>query len=133
MRIVLDANVMVSGIFWGGAPHRVLEMWAQDRVEVVLSREMLTEYDRVIAQLARKGGQVHLAHQWLMFIGQHGVLITVRTPVVACRDPDDNKYLSCAVDGEADVIVSGDRDLLVLKHFIGIPILTPRQFLDQYG
>jgi putative PIN family toxin of toxin-antitoxin system len=133
MRIVLDANVLVSGIFWGGYPHRVLEMWARDRVEVVVSHEILTEYDRVITQLGHKEGLAHLSHHWLMFIGQYGIVATVRTPVQVCRDPADNKYLSCAVDGNADFIVSGDRDLLVLKEFIGIPILTPRQFIDRHG
>jgi len=133
MRIVLDTNVLVSAIFWGGAPHRVLEMWVHDRIEVVVSKEILAEYDRVISQLARKEGQDHLAHHWLMFIGQYTTIITARSPVKVCRDPDDNKYLACAVDGDADFIVSGDRDLLVLKEFIGIPILTPRQFLERYG
>ena len=133
MRIVLDTNVLVSGVFWGGYPHRVLERWAHDKVEVVVSREILTEYDRVLTQLARKGGQLHLAQQWLMFVGQHATLAEVRTPVQVCRDPEDNKYLSCAVDGYADIIVSGDRDLLVLKEFIGIPILSPRQFIDRHG
>jgi len=133
MRIVIDANVLVSGIFWGGYPHRVLELWAHDRVEVVVSQGILAEYERVICQLGHKEKLSHLAQQWLMFIGQYGVVATVRTPVKICRDPEDDKYLSCAVDGDADVIVSGDRDLLVLKDFIGIPILTPRQFIDRHG
>jgi len=81
MRIVLDANVLISGVFWGGYPHRVLELWAHDKVDVVVSREILTEYDRVLTQLARKGGQPHLAQQWLMFVGQHATLAEVRTPV----------------------------------------------------
>jgi putative PIN family toxin of toxin-antitoxin system len=108
-------------------------MWARDKIAVVVSREILTEYDRVLTQLARKEGQIHLAQQWLMFVGQYSAIATVRTPVQVCRDPDDNKYLSCAVDGDADVIVSGDRDLLVLKEFTGIPILAPRQFIERHG
>ena len=57
------------------------------------------------------------------------IVIDVHSPVRCCRDPHDDKYLACAADGDADYIVSGDRDLLDLKRFIGIPIVTARQFL----
>lgn len=58
-------------------------------------------------------------------------LIEITTSVTACRDVKDNKFLELAVSGKADYIVSGDEDLLVLNPFRGIPILTPRNFLNS--
>lgn len=130
MRIVVDANVLVSGAFWSGLPSRVLSLWAHDRVDVLVSESILAEYERVLEEIGRKAKSPELALQWVQFVGQHGTLIDVRSPVCYCRDPNDDKYLACAADGDADYIVSGDRDLLDLKQFIGIPIVTPRRFLE---
>ena len=58
------------------------------------------------------------------------LLLTVDITIEACRDPDDNRILECAVAGQADTIVTGDKDLIVLHPFRGIQILTVRQFLD---
>lgn len=58
--------------------------------------------------------------------------ISVTTAVTACRDPRDDKFLSLAFAGEADLIITGDDDLLVLHPFQGVSIVTPRQFLDSY-
>ena len=133
MRIVLDTNVLVSGVFWAGQPLRVLELWADDRVQVVASESILLEYAAVLKEIGCGRGQLVLAEKWLSFFFQHAALIDVRSAIDVCRDPDDNKYLSCAADGDADYIVSGDRDLLDLKAFVGIPIVTPRQFLALFS
>lgn len=130
MRIVIDANVLVSGAFWGGLPFRVISLWAQDRVAVLVSEPILAEYARVLEEIGRKVKRPELARQWSEFAGHYATLIDVHSPVRHCRDPQDDKYLACAADGDADFIVSGDRDLLDLKQFIGIPIITPRQFLE---
>jgi uncharacterized protein len=57
--------------------------------------------------------------------------VTVRYPIHACRDPRDDKFLEVAVHGQADVIVSGDKDLLALHPFRGIAILSPREYMDR--
>lgn len=64
---------------------------------------------------------------------KHAILVDVRSHVAASRDPDDNKYLECAVDGRADFVVSGDGDLLSLESFDGIPIVKPRRFVEIVG
>jgi len=130
MRIVIDANVLVSGAFWGGVPSQVLALWAHDRVDVLISESILDEYARVLKEIGHKAKAPDLAHQWSQFVGQHGTLIDVRSSIRCCRDPYDDQYLACAADGDADYIVSGDRDLLDLKQFIGIPIITPRKFVE---
>ena len=133
MRIVLDANVLASGIFWAGYPFRVLDLWAHDRIVVLASELILREYADLLRDLGREEDKEHLADSWVSFIFHHAVLIDVRSRVDACRDPDDNKYLECAIDGGADFVVSGDGDLLSLGSFGGIPIVKPRRFVEIIG
>jgi putative PIN family toxin of toxin-antitoxin system len=133
MRIVLDANVLVSGVFWAGPPGRVLSLWANDRVQVLASTEILQEYSEILARLATGRATERLSEVWDRFIFQYAVLIDVCTRVHVCRDPDDNKYLACAVDGSAEYLVSGDKDLLELKAYQGIPIVRPSRFLSVIG
>ena len=70
----------------------------------------------------RNSFRVGLAHE--------AIVIEVREPIVACRDPKDNKFLEVAVAGQAEYIVSGDEDLLVLDPFRGIRIVTPAELLE---
>lgn len=100
MKVVLDTNVLLSGIFFGGTPGRILEEWQNGRFEVLVSRAILDE------------------------------AVPLREPV--CRDPSDDKFLACARAAAADVIVSGDSDLLALGRWEGIAILSPRQFADAH-
>ena len=104
MKVVLDTNVFVSGVFFGGTPGRVLEAWRDGKAEVVLSREIVEEYVRV--------GEPPLSE-----------------PV--SRDVDDDKFLACALAAGADYVVSGDRDLLDVSSHKGVVVLSPRDFVDR--
>src|SRR5918912_1586500 len=86
----------------------------------VLSREKLNKY---LLESERM--------RFLVALLRETELVEITTPITACRDAKDNKFLELAVCGNADYIVSGDEDLLVLNPFRGIPILTPRNFLDK--
>ena len=132
MRIVLDANVLISGVFWSGYPFRVLDLWANDKLTVLVSEAILREYADTLGELGTRQGAVHLADTWVKFVFNHSTLVDVETPVDVCRDPDDNKYLACAIDGAAETIVSGDKDLLDLGKFRDIPIVNPRRFVDAF-
>lgn len=132
MRIVLDANVLISGVFWSGPPFRILELWANGVLHVLASDPIMREYAATLGVIARERGEIRLAEAWTAFVFQHAVLVDVHSTVDVCRDPDDNKYLACALDGGAAVIVSGDKDLLVLKSYGSIPVVTARMFLDAY-
>src|SRR3989338_5346846 len=74
MQVVLDTNVLVSGVFWRGPASRILELWAKDKIEVVVSPEILTEYQRLLAEmeLERSAG---LADAWTVFIAQHATVL----------------------------------------------------------
>lgn len=113
MRVVLDTNVVVSGVFWQGKPFAILRAWAQGRLTVVGSPEILWEYERVLLEVAKHKVTADLAH-WLTFLQERLELIQPERELKLCRDPMDDMFLSCAVAAHAVCIVSGDDDLLVI-------------------
>jgi len=129
-RFVFDANTVVSAaLFKGSTPDRALRA-ALSTGELLLSSESVAELREVFARpkfdryVTRQERDVFLTK-----LIQRGTLVDVVEPVRACRDPDDDKYLSLAAAGQAASIVSGDDDLLALKSFRGSPILSPAEFL----
>lgn len=130
MRIVLDTNVLVSGIFWGGAPLKILDHWVSGALDIVLTPEILDEYVRVINELG--GKKPAIAAQWVNLLTLYPIIIKKCVSLSLSRDPDDDKFLECAVSGNADCIISGDDDLLALKHIHTIPILKPAAFIVRF-
>lgn len=133
MRVVVDANILASGVFWAGTPGRVLQLWVDGRIELIASAEIVREYEEVISEMAACRGRPDLAQRWARFLAEHLTLVDVEPRLTICRDPDDDRYLDCAVQGMAAVIVSGDKDLLSLGAVNGIPIRTARLFLSTLG
>lgn len=131
MRVVLDTNVIVSGVFWSGKPLAILRAWAQGRLSVMGSPEILWEYERVLLEVAKHKLTSDLAH-WLTFLQGRIELTQPEREIKLCRDPNDDMFLSCAVATHAICIVSGDNDLLVLKAVEGIPILKAGAFCAKY-
>jgi len=131
VKVVLDTNVFVSGVFFGGTPGRVLEAWRDGRVEVVLSREIVEEYVRVGERLANRFPGVDLNPALELLTVSATLVTSPPLPERASRDPDDDKFLACALAAGADCVVSGDRDLLDLSAYEGIVVLSARDFFDQ--
>jgi len=130
MRIVIDTNVVVSGVFFGGAPARVLESWRDGISHLVLSPEILVEYRRVGDELSAKYDGVSLA-PFLNLVVTHADFVEAPAlPERVCCDEDDDKFIACAVAGHCQLVISGDRDLLDVGEYAGVRILTPREFLD---
>jgi hypothetical protein len=135
IRVVLDANVFVSAIISPiGTPAKILKAWRDEQFHLVLSKEILREIGRVF-----RYPKIAKRHRWSeprirVFVEDLSRLAIltpgVKTLSVIKDDPSDNRYLECAVEGEADYIVSGDEHLLSLENFQGIEILTPRAFLE---
>ena len=71
-----------------------------------------------------------LAERWVGFVAENSTIIEVVPHFEICRDPDDNKYLDCAVEGKAKCVVSGDKDLLTLECVRDIPIVAPHRFVE---
>ena len=132
MRIVLDTNVLVSGIFFAGLPGRLLDAWADGRIELVLSPAIFDEYLRVCARIGESRPTLKY-EAVLAAITGHGVLVADTTwdePITV--DPDDDKFMLCALSAGA-VVVSGDTDLLDASGWEGVEVLTPRDLLVQLG
>jgi len=128
----VDTNVFVSGVFFSGPPHRVLEAWRNGTVELVLSSEILDEYERVGRNLAAQFSGVDLS-PFLQLLAMHAHLVEAE-PMERqiCTDPDDDMFLACALAGQAQLIVTGDRALLKVSGYRGIRILRPSMFVAEY-
>ncbi len=131
MKVVVDTNVVISGVFFGGNPGRVLEAWRDGDVDLVVSPEVLQEYRRVGERLEEKFPGVSLAPFLALVVANATIVESDPLPSPVSRDPNDDPFIACALAGGCDAIISGDRHLLELGGYEGIEMLTPRQLLDR--
>lgn len=133
-RVILDTNVLLSGIFFGGVPGRLLTAWQDDRLALVLSPAILAEYHEAGAVLAARYTAITAPLDSILTQLAHTATI-VDAPALAERvsaDPDDDKFLACAIAARTPLIVSGDKHLRHVSGWSGITIVTPRQCVDRY-
>jgi uncharacterized protein len=127
IKAILDTNVIVSGVFWKGAPFEILEAWQKRRF--ILDLPILNEYRRVLDEMTKKRPTSVLG-SILEVIELHSEMVEpVSFTRTVCSDPDDDKFLEVALAADADYVVSGDVALLSLKIHHGIRIVRPAQFL----
>jgi len=133
MRAVLDTNLLVSYLLTHHPPIATIidGFLAQDEFVMVTAPELLAELDRVLTypKLQRYYTDEERTRFVALVMALGEVVDLPETVPRICRDPDDDRLIACAVVGEADVIVSGDNDLLALERVGDIPILTAAQFL----
>lgn len=135
MRAVIDTNVLLSGLLWRGTPHLLLEQVRNGTVALVSSPVLLAELAEVIGRtkfdaiLARSNTSRMQALAQVRQLAEVIDAPPLAQPV--CRDPDDDAVLALAIAAQADMVISGDDDLLALASFEGIPIFTPAQALQQ--
>jgi len=127
MRVVFDTNVFVSAALGSRMARRALVMAYRKRVTGVISYEALVELTTVLR--GGIGWDDNLAYRWHQRISSRFHMIHPSVQVDVCRDPSDDKFLACALSGEADYIVSNDHDLLDLKEFASVKIITLIEFL----
>lgn len=132
MRTVLDTNVFISGIFFAGPPSQILKAWRNQSVQIVLSKQILDEYRRVAVALSSQFPKVDIL-PIIEFVTIHGNFVdTQGFEISVCDDPDDDKFLECAIAGKCKIIISGDKHLLRLSGYEGISVLRPRNFVEKY-
>lgn len=136
IRAVLDANVFVSAVLNPrGIPAKVLDAWRAEQFHLILSEAILEEIARVLLypKIARR-------HRWpeariQAFVEElaHLALVTpgLLKLTLIPEDPADTRYLECAVEGEAEYLVSGDQHLLRVGEYLGTRILTPKEFFSS--
>jgi putative PIN family toxin of toxin-antitoxin system len=127
-RVVLDSNVIVSGLGWSGAPAKILDAALDGQLVLVTSPPLLAELRRVLGypKLAKVLGE---AQQIVDLVESSSVVVIPARVIAAVSDESDNRVLEAAVEGAADYIVSGDDHLLGLGSFQHIPVIAPREFL----
>jgi len=134
--VVADTNVIVSGIISSkGAPAKVLDLFLRGEIMLCFNEGMLAEIERVLSypKIKEKYGieENEISNLLQIFI-RYGFLVS-SSPIsnVIEKDPTDNVILQCAVDAEADFIVTGDTHLLELKSYSGIPIISAGEYLKR--
>lgn len=131
MRIVIDTNVLISGVFFGGFPRKVLSSVVAGEMTACATAEIINEYEAIVHEMIdRKQG--HISKNILTPLITAMEIIEPITQIEICRDPDDNKFLGCAKDSRALYIVSGDKDLLVIEKYENIQIITAKEFCEKY-
>lgn len=132
IRTVIDTNVFVTS-FRGGNPKRVVDLWRQGRITLCLSLKILEEYRRVLAIVDLS--QAKSAELLTIFESGHSLVFTSRTPTIAAvkADPDDDKFIECAVALKAECIITGDKALKAVGDYEGIGIMSPAEFLTKFS
>ncbi len=132
MRVIIDTNVFLSGIFWSGNPGKILDAWSRKELTFVLSKEILDEYIRVGERLSLKYPLIDISPfiDLLMVHAEFHEPFILSKPI--SRDPQDDKFLALSIAAECPCIVSGDNDLVTITHLQEIKILTPSEFVAQY-
>jgi uncharacterized protein len=135
MRAVLDTNVLLAGLLWRGPPYALLEQVRSGALTFISSPELLAElaevlarpkFDAIVSRSQSSREQMLVQVRMLAEVMEPPPL-----PQPVCRDPDDDAVLALAIAAQADLIVSGDDDLLSLNSFEGIQILSPALALQR--
>jgi len=129
LRAVLDTSTVVSGVI-GGISTEVLDLLKEGAFEAIISEEILQEYTEVLNR-PKFGFPLWVINDILSYFRVEGIRVSLQGRLnVIEEDPDDNKFLEAALEGQADYILSGDKHLLNLGEFEGIPIMGSREFLE---
>ena len=97
MKIILDTNVFISGIFFSGPPSQILQAWKNKKLQIILSQDILDEYHRVAESLSSKYPTIDI-FQIIKLVTGHGQFVdTKELDITVCEDPDDNKFIECAI------------------------------------
>ena len=131
LRGVFDNNVLVSAALLGGVPRKAFDKLL-DNGTVLVSIPVLLELADV---LNREKFDKYVTHdermRFMVSFLKVAEMIEISDTITVCRDPKDDKLLDLAISGNADFLVTGDKDLLVLHPFRRVEIITPREFLDK--
>ncbi len=131
MKVFFDTHVVVSACFWRGAPFQCLAAWAESRVTAAISPALLSEYQEVFEEL-RLDYPDHKCADWVTALQNAAELVfPIERATGATPDPFDEMVLECAVAATANVIISGDKKHLLLRHYRQIPILSPADSLRK--
>ena len=130
MKLVLDTNIFISAFYWGGIPQLVIDRIIEGLDQLFISNKILGEIADVMARPKFKTG-AETIDRYIKTIERTGKKIyTTGKTIDICRDKDDNDKIECGIKANVDFIITGDEDLLVLKKYKKIKIITPKEYLE---
>ena len=137
MRVILDSNVWISALLFGGLPRQILALASNGKIQICSSEVLLEELEEVLSyqKLQKRIAQLGTTSEELLTTVRQLIQvypIAEIEPVPGLRDQDDLIVLATAVAAQAVVIVSGDKDLLVLQNYSGVLIINVADFLSRY-
>ena len=132
LKIVIDTNVFVSS-FFGGVPREIIDLWKNGKVVLCLSQKIIEEYLEVLNRLGLEDKH-EIENLTKLFAEGYNSIFTSKTPrlKVVEDDPDDNKFIECAVALDSKFIISGDKHLKDIKKYVDIEILSPKEFINLH-
>ncbi|OGG08903.1 putative toxin-antitoxin system toxin component, PIN family [Candidatus Gottesmanbacteria bacterium RBG_16_43_7] len=129
--VLLDTNVIISALIIDGFPRQILKSAIDKRIRLITSPILLSELTDVLRKKFNFTPKMTgIIHKKLRKISQ---IIEPEIQITFCRDSSDNRVLEAAISGKCDFIVTGDKDLLVLKQFETTKIISPKEFIKELG
>jgi uncharacterized protein len=129
MKVIVDTNVLISGIFWGGVPLKILNLWQLGRFRVLASESILKEYLEVINRLDKGGIVEKLFKEWIL---ENIEIIKNKNNIHYSRDIKDDKFVQAGLSGGAKYLITGDKDLLILEKVSNLKIIKPADFYKLF-
>jgi len=127
-KAVLDTNIFVSGITWQGLPGEILDLWIKGKIQLIISKEIMEEIKRVLNRMQVPEEEIANLRSQII---EKAIIVDPQIKIsLIKKDPSDNKFLECAIEGQADFIVSGDKHLLEFEAINDIKIITARKMLE---
>jgi len=132
VRVILDTNVFISGVFFAGPPCKILEAWKNRAIKLVISPSIFEEYRRVAGELSKQFPSVEISSILELVAINADMVPDTTLPTPVCTDSDDDKFLACAVTAKARIVCSGDKALLNTSGYRNIQVLTPTVFWKNH-
>jgi len=132
MKVVIDTNVFVSS-FFGGNPKKIIDLWRKEKITLCLSKDILDEYVEVLRRIGLEDEE-ELPELLNLFSKGFNIAFIAKTPKLNLveDDPDDDKFIECAVALKAKAVITGDKALGAVREYMGIKVLTPAEFLRGF-
>jgi len=130
MRVVLDTNIFISGIFWSGESEKILYAWGNEEFEIITSSEIIREIVETLMDFKIQL-PINMLLIWMSILSVKSKFFEPKEKIEIVKDDkDDNKFVEVAIEGKADYIITQDNHLLRIKDFRGLKIMTPKEFLE---
>lgn len=132
-RVVIDTNVLISAIGWGGAPQKILTLCLDGKFKLVLSPELIAEIKDVLFRERFNFIGKEKKDELILLLSELAEIVSPDHKVNICRDVKDNMFLDLAISGNVDFLITRDEDLLMLGKFHNVNIIAPNQFLKYHS